>query len=65
MVLTITKIWKVFVQERDFSVDIVTSMEKAKRNKSSKTKAYKIKEVATKAKKIYAKKSYGFCIYIQ
>ena len=57
MVLTITEIWKAFVQERDFSGNIVESMEKAKRKKSKKTEASKSKEVVTKTKKTVAKKS--------
>ena len=38
MVLTITEIWKVFVQKRDFSGNIANSMERATQNKSAKLK---------------------------
>ena len=38
MVLTITEIWRVFVQKRDFSGNIAKPMEKAKRNNLAKPK---------------------------
>ena len=60
MILTVTKIWKAFVQERDFSRNIVESIEKAKGKTSKKTEASKNKKVITKAKKTVAKKSSKF-----
>ena len=57
MVLTITEIWKVFVQERDFSGNIVESMGKGTQKKSKKMEACKNKEVVTKAKRTVANKS--------
>ena len=46
MVHTITEIWRVFVQKRDFSGNIASSMGKAKRNKSTKSKMYNSKKAA-------------------
>ena len=57
MVFTITEIWKVFVQKRDFSGNIVESIEKAKRKISTKTKTCMNKDGVNKATKIVAKKS--------
>ena len=57
MVLTITEIWKVFVQMRDFSGNIAHSMEEATRNKSAKTKVYNSKKAVTNVGKTRAKKS--------
>ena len=57
MVFTITEIWKVFVQKRDFSGNIVESMEKAKRKISTKTKTCMNKDGVNKATKTVAKKS--------
>ena len=57
MVLTITEIWKVFVEKRDASGNIANSMEEATRNKIAKTKVYNSKKAVTKMKKTYAKKS--------
>ena len=57
MVLTLTKIWRVFVQERDFSGNIAKTMEKAKRNIPAKTKVYTSKKAGTDVVKIKAKRS--------
>ena len=58
MVFTITEIWKVFVQKRDFSGNIVESMKKAKRKISTKTKTCMNKDGVNKATKTVAKKSF-------
>ena len=39
MVLTISKVWKAFVRDRNFSDNIATSMGEAKQKISAKTKA--------------------------
>ena len=57
MVLTITEIWRVFVQERDFSGNIAKTMGKAKRKKAAKTKVYNSKKVVTNVGKTRTKKS--------
>ena len=57
MVLTLTKIWKVFVQKRDFSGNIERPMEKTKRNTPAKTKVYISKKAGTDGGKIKAKRS--------
>ena len=57
MVLTITEIWRVFVQERDFSGNIAKPMEKAKRSNLAKTKVHKSKKAVIDGGKIKAKKS--------
>ena len=57
MVLTLTKIWRVFVQERDFSGSIAKTMEKAKRNIPAKTKVYTSKKAGTDVVKLKAKRS--------
>ena len=49
MVLTLTEIWKVFVQKRDFSGNIERPMEKTKRNTPAKTKVYISKKAWTDA----------------
>ena len=54
IVLTITEIWKVFVQERDFSGNIANSMEETTRNKPAQTKSYNSKKAVTKVKKLCA-----------
>jgi hypothetical protein len=57
MVLTITEIWRVFVQKRDFCGNIAKSMEKSKQKKSAKTKVYNSKMAVTNVGKTCAKKS--------
>ena len=57
IVFMITEIWKVFVQKRDFSGNIVELMEKAKRKISTKTKTCMNKDGVNKATKTVAKKS--------
>ena len=57
MVLTLTKIWRVFVQERDFSGNIAKTMEKAKRNIPAKNKVYTSKKAGTDVVKLKAKRS--------
>ena len=57
MVLTLTKIWRVFVQERDFSGSIAKTMEKAKRNIPTKTKVYTSKKAGTDVVTLKAKRS--------
>ena len=57
MVLTLTKIWRVFVQERDFSGSIAKTMEKAKRNIPVKTKVYTSKKAGTDVVTLKAKRS--------
>ena len=57
MVLTLTEIWKVFVQKRDFSGNIERPMEKTKRNTPAKTKVYISKKAGTDGGKIKAKRS--------
>ena len=57
MVLTLTKIWRVFVQERDFSGNIAKTMEKAKRNIPAKTKVYTSNKAGTDVVKLKAKRS--------
>ena len=57
MVLTLTKIWRVFVQERDFSGSIAKTMEKAKRNIPAKTKVYTSKKAGTDVVTLKAKRS--------
>ena len=52
MVLTLTEIWKVFVQKRDFSGNIERQMEKTKRNTPAKTKVYISKKARTDGGKI-------------
>ena len=57
MVLTITEIWRVFVQERDFSGNIAKPMEKAKRSNLAKTKVHKSTKAMIDGGKIKAKKT--------
>ena len=57
MVLTLTKIWRVFVQERDFSENIAKTLEKAKRNIPAKNKVYTSKKAGTDVVKFKAKRS--------
>ena len=57
MVLTLTEIWKVFVQKRDFSGNIERPMEKTKQNTPAKTKVYISKKAGADGGKIKAKRS--------
>ena len=53
MVLALTKIWKGFVHERDFSGNIDASMEKAKLMKSKKTKNLQEKRSSNKLNELW------------